>query len=355
MWSSKRVGLALFGVLLVPFLFVQGQPIASNKEAREFFKKYTDKLNLGKPAPPDQMIATMRELEALAYELQVVVPFPLEQLLIAGDPKVKRQAARTLAAIGANPFTARARVDSLTSHLNNRDPEVVEALLLALTYIGENAKEALPKVRETFKHEDPRVRRRAIGFFTVFLPENKELMPTIIAALDDPDTGPDEMKPGWNSVSHLALFALSRYRTDAKEAAPKLIQMAKDKKNDESYQMSALNTLVRIKPDESFTLNIARECLRRKDSPEHLFKGAALIPRGSHGKAAVPDLVAVLEMKPLADSNLERSVKQVILEALHRIGPDAKEALPAIRALANSSNFLIRRQVEKTIKGVEGE
>lgn len=352
---SKRVGLALFGVLLAPFLFVRGQPIDSNKEAREFFKKYTEKLNLGKPAPPDQMIATMRELEALAYELQVVVPFRLEQLLIAGDPKVKRQAARTLAAIGANPFTAKERVDVLVRHLNDRDPEVVEALLLALIYIGPNAKEALPKVGELFKHDDPRIRRKAMAFFTGFLPENKELMPIIVAALDDPDMGIDEKKPGYGSVSSSALYALARYRTDAKEAAPKLIQMFKNNKNGDAYELAILRTLVRVKPDEPFTLNLIKEWLRRKDSPEHMVKGANLSPRGKPGKAVVPELIAVLELKPAADPSLEQGIKTSILEALQRIGPDAKDALPAVRALANSPNFLIRGQVEKTIKGVEGE
>jgi HEAT repeat protein len=332
---------------------VQGQPIDSSKEAREFFKKYTDKINLGKPAPPDEMMRTMKELEALAYEIHVVVPFRLEQMLIHGDPKLRRQAARTLAAIGANPFTAGARVDTVMRHLNDRDPEVVEALLLALTFIGPNAKQALPKVLETFKHEDPRVRRQAMVFFTRFLPENKDLMPTIIAALDDPDVGIDEKKPGYGSVSMLALNALIRYGPDAEKTVPKLIQMVKDKKYNDFYEISILNTLVRIKPDEPFTLNIARKWLRRQDSPEHILKGAGLTPRRKDGKPAVPELIAALEIKPFADPNLEQRIKLGLLEALQRIGPDAREALPVLRALAGTRDLTLRRQAEKTIDFIE--
>ena len=354
MKRSRFLGATLFSVLFVPLLFVHGQPIESSKEARELFKKYTDKINLAKPPPPKEIIGTLQELEALGYEMHVVVPFRVEQLLIHPDPIVRRQAARTLAAIGANPFTAGARVDTLTRHLKDRDPEVLEALLLALIYIGPNAKEALPKVLELFKHDDPRIRRKAMVFFTGFLPENKDLMPTIIGALDDPDVGIDEKIPGYNSVSKLALIALIRYGPEAREVAPKLIQMVKDNKHGESYETALLSTLVRVKPDEPFTLNIFRDWLRAKN-PEHIEKATGLFYRlGRHGKPAVPELIGALDMKPVADPSFERRIKTGILSALMWIGPDAKEALPAIRILANSQDFLVRQQVEKSIKAIEG-
>jgi HEAT repeat protein len=276
-------------------------------------------------------------------------------MLIHRDPAVRRQAARTLAAIGTDSFTSGARVDALTRHLNDRDPEVVEALLLALAFIGPNAKRAIPKVLETAKHSDPRVRRAAIGFFIVFLPENKGLMPTLIAALDDPDVGTDAKKSGYGSVSMVALTALSRYGPEATQVVPKLIQMVKDKKHDDLYEKFILNTLVRVKPDDPFTMKLIREWLRQKDSAAHLQKAIGLVPRGLHGKPAVPEIVAALQRRPFADLDLEQRIKLSLLDALLRIGPDAKESLSAVRMLLNSADILVRQRAEKTIKAIERE
>ena len=354
MKRSKILGITLLGVLVAPLLPVQGQPIDSSKEAREMFKGYTDKINLAKLPPPKEIIGTLRELEAIAYELHVVVPFRVEQMLIHPDPAVRRQAARTLASIGANQFTAASRVDTLVRQMKDRDPEVLEAVLLALSFIGRNSQSGLPKALEVFKNDDPRVRRAAMAYFMVFLPENKDLMPTIIGALDDPDVGSDREKPGFNSVGMTAMSALQRYRKEAKVAAPRLARIVKRQELDEYYQFFALSTLTSIAPDEPLTVDAIREWLRQKDDAERVMTVCHVLSRlGPRAAPAIPDLVAILNRRSLADEAVDRRQKVSVLGVLTAVGPAAKEALPVLRRLKTSDDATIRLHATAAVLSVD--
>src|SRR5205085_2098627 len=112
--------------------------------------------------------------------------------------------------------------------------------------------------------------------------------------------------------------------------------------------------LASIAPEEPLTLNIAREWLKREDSPEHLMKAAGLLWQlGNHGKDAVPDLIAVLQFKPVEDKFLEQRVKMGALSALKSMGSAANGALPILRAMMATEDITLRQHVAATIKGVE--
>jgi len=47
--------------------------------------------------------------------------------------------------------------------------------------------------------------------------------------------------------------------------------------------------------------------------------------------------------------------RQIIIEALGRIGPDAKEALPVLERLSNDTNPDVRKAAAEALKKIRGE
>jgi HEAT repeat protein len=351
---SKIVGAVCFGVFFLPLLFVQAQPEPARQEARAMLKGIKGTLHGNKPAA--DIMATLKTLEAITDEVQRM-HFQVESLLNHGDPAVRRQAVLTLAEMSRTPDNAAAAVTKLTNRLSQEsDAEVREDILLALYRMGPHAISALPKVLDEFKSEDPRIRRKAILVIGNLLPQEKELMPIVISALDDPDKGVDEKKPGLNSVSMIMMLSLQRAGPAAKDAAPKLKKIAEAKKWDEFYQTICLITLTRIAPEDPFVLKIARDLLKKADGPTNLRKGAGLVAGlGKHGKDAVPELINVLNRGALPDKGEDESVKKAVLEAFRNIGPDAKEALPTLRAMRGTTHGLLRNRTLDAIKSIEGK
>jgi HEAT repeat protein len=346
---SRIVGFVFFGVLVVPLLFTQAQPEPARQEARTMLKDIKKTLYLSKPGA--DTIHSLKTLQAIAEEMQAM-HLQVEFSLNNADPAVRRQAALTLAEMSRTPDNAAAAVEKLTKRLSKEvNGEVREDLLIALYRMGPHAAPALPKVLEAFKNDDAPVRRRAIIVMGNFLPQDKELLAVMISALDDPDSGPYKDKPGFNSVSTLAMYRLGQCGRAAKDAVPKLKRIAKG--GDFDYRWTALVTLTSVAPEDPLTLEVARGYLKQKDSPAEMTKGTSLAWRlGPHAKKAVPELIAILQMAPLADRLAERQLKVGVLSALKSIGPDAKEALPVLRAMMGTDT---RGIIAETIKGIEGK
>jgi hypothetical protein len=219
-----------------------------------------------------------------------------------------------------------------------------------------DSKPATSKVREAFKHEDPRIRRAAYVVIARLVPYDKELIPVVISALDDPDLGPDEKTPGINSVSAKAFDTLRlTCKLAGKDAAPKLIKIINSKKGTDGYQFFALLALANVSPQERLPLDMARQWLVTDDTETFLKATGVLCELGPHAKDVVGNLIAVANKKPAADPLKEQTIKMAIAGTFARIGPAAKEALPTLELMAETHDLTLRRRVLEAIKSVQGK
>jgi hypothetical protein len=188
------------------------------------------------------------------------------------------------------------------------------------------------------------------------VPSDKELIPVVISALDDPDLGPDEKMPGIDSVSARAFDTLRlTCKLTAKDAAPKLIKIINSKKGTDGYLFFALLALANVAPDERLPLDMARHWLVTDDTETFLKATGVLCELGPHAKDAVGNLIAVANKKPAADPLKEQTIKMAIAGTFARIGPAAKEALPTLELMAETHDFTLRRRVLEAIKSVQGK
>lgn len=343
--------IALIAVILLPLLFVQAQE-PGKKEARAILQPLNDKLDTRKPV--NDVIDSLKILEAVADELHGKMHSKLGDLMLHPDPIVRKRAAITIASIGVNDESAPMVIDSLSRRLNDADPEVRAVVLFSLKRLGHYSRVAVPKAIEAFKHADPRVRRAAIELVGIHLETNKDLMPIVISALDDPDSGPNNSAPGLNSVSYAAMTYLANYKSEAKAAEPKLVRIVNSKKEDDADRWMALGTLAAVAPENPLPLRTAREWLKNKDRPADLIKASILVSKmGVHAKNAVPDLIAVAKMKPFPDRETDLSVKRAVLQAFRRIGPAAREALPTLQEFLRNDDAALRIHVLQAIDAVK--
>ncbi|MBI2809126.1 MAG: HEAT repeat domain-containing protein [Planctomycetes bacterium] len=341
----------------MPLLFVEAQELKAKKEtpreeAQRLLKGFQVKLKRDKPAA--DVVDSLKRLEAIAYEMHHGgTPFFVEDMLLHRDPTVRRQAAMSLAAMGVNPFSAAGRLEKLSSSLRDRDPEVVASVLLAISRMGPYARPALPKVREEFKSENAGIRRGAYVVFSRLLPDDKTLIPVVIAALDDPDIGTG-VYGDLSSISRMAFVDLRIHcKSAAKEAAPKLIKIITLKKGSKKYRFSALLALAAVAPEERLSVEVARKWLKEPGNAESVTNALGVLGElGVHAKDAVPELLAIAKAKSIRESVSD----QIGIVAIFRaIGPAAKDAIPVLRAMAHSRDGILQRQALEAIKVIEGK
>jgi HEAT repeat protein len=304
---------------------------------------------------PKDLIEALTALQTVNEELRSLsTQNELMILLRHRDPKVRQEAARTIAEISRTSDHAASTVMLLKKNLDDPDVEVRSSVLLALSRMGPNAKPAVPHAIKEMQNQDPRVRRAAIALIGNVAPEDEQLIPVLINALDDSDVGIAKLGPGYNSVGMLAMMRLAACKNLAKDAAPKLAQIYEGNKNDEFYRSVALRTLIAVSPEHPLPLAIAKECLKRQDIPSELQKGAITLSfLGPNGKAAIPELIAVLKLPPLADAEQERKLKSAVLSAFGAMGPAATEVLPYLRSMRSTQDSDLRAHVNQAIENIE--
>ena len=354
-WTMVVAALALLAPLQSPDAQEPSKGDLSRADAAKRVKDIKEKLRVG--AKSDDALQSLKTLEAIADELHERMQPRIADMLMHRDPVVRRQALITIGAIGVRPDSAPQVVYSLTQSLKDPDPEARALVLWTLMRIGRHSKPALPKAIEALKDLDPRVRRGAIAMIGGHLPDDKELMPVVISALDDPDDlGPDEKSAGLSSVRYIAMQHLGGHKSAAKEAAPKLVKIANSRKEDDADQWFALRTLTLVAPENPLPLKTARGWLKNKDRPPDLVKASILLlGLGAHAKDAVPDLIAIVKMEPLPDRTADASVKNAVLQAFRAMGPAAREALPTLEAMAVTDDIMLRSDVQRTIKAIQGK
>jgi HEAT repeat protein len=112
------------------------------------------------------------------------------------DPQVRRQAARSLAAL-----EAKEAVPGLTTALKDKDDGVRASAAEALWSIGPAAKEAIPALTAALKDKNVDVRLNAAGALGGIGPEAKSAVPALNAALKDQNE--DVRNAAAKALSHI--------------------------------------------------------------------------------------------------------------------------------------------------------
>jgi len=251
---------------------------------------------------------------------------PLIQALSDSDRSVQKGAARAVAAIGSG---AEAAVPALTAALRENDaplrvefiralgkigpqaasaapqllqfvddttPEVRAALFACLGSIGPAANAAAGALSKAVKDPALEIRANAVAAFAKIESDPKQVLPILEGALDDSSL----------SVRKVAAEALARFGDSAEEVLPKLFALLKSEE-DRPMALDALRQ-VRVK-----SVSLLTETL----------------------------------------SNSDPSVRLFACEALGRLGPQAKESIPALKKALNDDYDVVRRQARMALRRIE--
>jgi HEAT repeat protein len=312
--------------------------------------------------------ARMRQAQAAIHAMgSKVVPFLLrkvarehrltERIYAALWPKLpvalrKRVAAPTPNQTNGSPpariLSAFEALDSdavpeLIIGLKSSNREVRITALAALGVFGAKAAPALPTITELASNPDAFVRRWALVSLSRLGPTRTNAMPIVVAALTDSETSP---QPGASAhVRATAARVLGDIGPPAQAAIPQLKKLLTDSDSD-LRQESAL-ALWRISRSLDALPVLVSE-LKRKDDPQPIV--TVLNNMGPEAKTAVPTVKAALASfwHPGAPKTgvqtidllgyREESFEHVINEALQKIDPPTVEdtfnrALPKLSSL----------------------
>ncbi|HUG89424.1 MAG TPA: HEAT repeat domain-containing protein, partial [Planctomycetaceae bacterium] len=191
---------------------------------------------------------------------------------------------------------------SLARLLTETDEAVLQAALAALGELGAAARESVPHVSRLLNHGEPSVRSVAVQMLPRVQSDTGQVVPLLVEALKDDD---------W-TVRTASAGALGRVGGPARPAVPLL------------FEMLAVET----------DRDAARAALREIDDVE---------------PAALPTLIAALDSE-------DRSARFYALFFLGKLGPGAREALPALKRLRDEGDSeRSRRFLDEAIQKIEGQ
>lgn len=195
-------------------------------------------------------------------------------------------------------------VPMLIGLLGNQDADIRSGAIHVLGRFGPAAKPAVPLIVKAL--DDPATARAAARALVFLGPDAKEAVPALVKAL-----GSD-----YGLVRRDAVWALGRIGPDARQAAPALVGMfEKDKPPLFWSETQFLAGLVLGRIGDRSTAREMVAALEGFNSDNHPFaESLAMI-----GPEAVPEMVQIKDV----DCGLE-----VIADALGRMGPEAREAVP---------------------------
>lgn len=270
--------------------------------------------------------------------------------LAGDDNQAAQEAAMKLAERGGSA------VAELTAALN--DPETAHWACAILAEIGPAAEPAAPALAKVVEHEAPDMRMQALVALAAIGPGAASAEAAVVKALDDETA----------AVRYAA--ALAAGKIGLKAALPKLKEqrggddaflntvsawaIAKISPDDEAAVKEAIELLVAgVKSDDVQARRAAARGIFELNAPPEIV-GEALVEALQHAdaqlQANIIDAVAALGAKAVPRI-VERGLKNEALRhtavlALAEIGPDAKEAVPALVELLGSDDEELKRDAQ---------
>jgi HEAT repeat protein len=216
-----------------------------------------------------------------------------------------------------------------------------ERAIIALRDTGQDARAALPALRDRFTDDDPRNRVLAAEAVYKISPDAvADVVACLIDVLKNPDRGGRSSFRLWRS----SFRVLEKIGPAAKAAIPALVELI-HADPDASVAPEAAALAIRLDPENADRLyDLFRIHLSpgNPDADEHWLYWVGLLKKLA--KPLIPDMIAALGSKYTTQ-------REGALDALVALGPDAKDALPALRELAKGSKDA--KRIAEVIAAIE--
>jgi HEAT repeat protein len=227
-------------------------------------------------------------------------------------------------------------VPILAAAIEEENSNIRNFAIASLGRFGSDAQSAIPALLQAFKNADPTTRYLAINALESIGVETKkkEVVDALIDVLKDKDA----------SVWFQAVGVLSGIGESAKPAIPALLKALEDKKALLGGRSNVISALRAIGAGAKAVPAISR-LLRDKDSDisnNALAYLQELTPE--EAKEAVPALIAILKTKEYP------CLPAVAI--LTKMGPTAKEAIPALNELLRDEDKDLRESARKALKAI---
>jgi HEAT repeat protein len=258
--------------------------------------------------------------------LAEAVPALGELLLKDKVPEVREAAAMSLWRIG------QPSVPILITAVQSGDKEARRLAVNALSRVGPQARKAVPVLIPLLKQEDPQLRFEVCPALKAMRDQAGEAVPALLMLSKDPESGKE------------ALDALQGILHAPRSAAPALLALLKDE--EPRVRLKAAEYLFDLEEWDKECLAVLLELVKRRDPAIRLGAANLLCRYGSAAKEAVPALIEVVRHE--ADSN----ARHAAIFALGAIGPEARAAVPALKAAALGNNRL-NAAVQAALKKIE--
>ena len=296
------------------------------------------------------------------HGLQPQVRAPLIAALDDPDPQVRLEAADSV--FHLNPWDQE-MVDALVARLDDPDTAVVERALKSL--IHPIAKSAVEKIRPMLEHPSAEVRKAAAYSLRRIGADPAASDGALIAALEDPNqqvrteaalslakTAPDT--PGLVDILREGLAMRSPYSIEsitglarlgkrARPAAPELLKIVERFPSD-LIQSNAASALAAMAPVPELVPELLRILPAASPRLQTWLWYAVAQNDPQRDDEAVAGILLIL-------TDDDESVVTSAIAALSSLGPRAKAALPALRALEAESEGSVRKWCEKAIEQIE--
>jgi len=301
--------------------------------------------------------ATVRREAVKAYRSirpgpEVSIPL-FTKLLEEAEPEVRTQAMRAMAEEG------KAVVPALIQALGSEKSAYWACVVLS--DIGPDAQQAVPAlVKVVQSNPQPDVCREAVLALAAIGPAAAEAVPVLTHALEDEDT----------VLDGAAVYALGAIGPKAKAAEEKVKKLAEDEKSPPFLKTVSLWALARMNPeDKQLQREVAPRLVEALKAPDARLRAAAargLIDLNPDPEIVRPAMQKVMEeatpealndmldaLASLGEKAVPRLIKALEAEAVRpkaaaiiaRIGPPAKEAVPALIAALADKNPETRNEV----------
>jgi HEAT repeat protein len=231
----------------------------------------------------------------------------------------KRKEVRE-AAISALAGAGKPGMPALMSATQSGDVATRKAVAQSLRLMRPPVKEAVPVLVKLLKDNDEQVRGEAV----FALGQMGELTVAALPALLEASAAEDSAgKDAWATASRITKVPRS--------LAPALLPLLKSP--EPKVRLKVVELVCELEEGDQECLTVLIELVKRRDS--QIRKGAAqlLYRYGSKAKEAVPALIEI------ARNDADPNTRSVAVNALGAIGPDAKAAIPALKALQDDRYF----------------
>jgi HEAT repeat protein len=242
----------------------------------------------------------------------------LKKLLTDNKLEVRLEAAFALVAIDAKD--AAGSVPALIEGLKASDSQATRAAK-ALAKLGPVAKDAVPELVKHFGAKNLHLRLySAEAVARIDATQAPKAIDVFVALLQD-------KSPKMHGIHRHTISAIHRIGSPAKAAMPALAAMLTD---DVSFRVESAVAMIAIDPDGAKPAFDWMRAVLTKDRDDDAFDLAERLPElGAKVKPLVPELTRMLQSKTL-------HLRLHAIETLGAIGPDAKDALPELKKLAES-------------------